>query len=140
MLIKIKKALWFTAGILFLGLAYIGTIVPGIPWSTPCLLAAWCFSKSSDRFHNYMLNHKLFGPFIRDWREGSVFPAKGKWIMFISMDVSLVIFWFATQNWKATMGMGIFFALVILWASRLPGSIEEAERRKEAGEKLGWFK
>ena len=140
MLIKIKKALWFTAGILFLGLAYIGTIVPGIPWSTPSLLAAWCFSKSSDRFHNYMLNHKLFGPFIRDWREGSVFPAKGKWIMFISMDVSLVIFWFATQNWKATMGMGIFFALVILWASRLPGSREEAERRKKAGEKLGWFK
>ena len=140
MLIKIKKALWFTAGILFLGLAYIGPIVPGIPWSTPCLLAAWCFSKSSDRFHNYMLNHKLFGPFIRDWREGSVFPAKAKWFMFIGMDVSLVIFWFATQNWKATMGMGIFFALVILWASRLPGSREEAERRKEAGEKLGWFK
>lgn len=140
MLVKIKKALWFTAGILFLGLAYIGTIVPGIPWSTPCLLATWCFSKSSERFHNYMLNHKLFGPFIRDWREGSVFPAKAKWFMFISMDVSLVIFWFATQNWKATMGMGIFFALVILWASRLPGSREEAERRKEAGEKLGWFK
>ena len=140
MLIKIKKALWFTAGILFLGIAYIGTIVPGIPWSTPCLLAAWCFSKSSERFHNYMLNHKLFGPFIRDWREGSVFPAKGKWFMFISMDVSLVIFWFATQNWKATLGMGIFFALIILWASRLPGSREEAERRKKAGEKLGWFK
>ena len=140
MLVKIKKALWFTAGILFLGLAYIGTIVPGIPWSTPCLLATWCFSKSSERFHNYMLNHKLFGPFIRDWREGSVFPAKAKWFMFISMDVSLVIFWFATQNWKATMGMGIFFALIILWASRLPGSLEEAERRKEAGKKLGWFR
>ena len=140
MLAKIKKALWFTAGILFLGLAYIGTIVPGIPWSTPCLLAAWCFSKSSERFHNYMLNHKLFGPFIKDWRDGSVFPAKAKWFMFISMDVSLIIFWFVTLNWQATLGMGIFFALIILWASRLPGSKEEADRRKENGQKLGWFK
>ena len=87
-----------------------------------------------------MMNHKLFGPFIQDWQAGSVFPSRAKWFMFISMDVSLVIFWFATQNWKATMGMGIFFALIILWASRLPGSREEAERRKEAGEKLGWFK
>ena len=140
MLEKIKKYLWFAAGILFLGIAYIGVIVPGIPWSTPSLIATYCFARSSKRFHDYMLNHKLFGPFIRDWQAGSVFPTKGKWFMFISMDVSLVIFWFATQNWKATMGMGIFFALIILWASRLPGNIEEAERRKEAGEKLGWFK
>jgi len=137
---KIKKALWFTAGILFLGIAYIGIIVPGIPWSTPSLIATYCFARSSKKFHDYMMNHKLFGPFIRDWQAGSVFPTRGKWFMFISMDVSLVIFWFATQNWKATMGMGIFFALIILWASRLPGSLEEADRRKEAGEKLGWFK
>ena len=137
---KIKRALWFTAGILFLGLAYIGMVVPGIPWSTPSLLATYCFARSSKKFHDYMLNHKLFGPFIKDWQAGSVFPSRAKWFMFISMDVSLVIFWFATQNWKATMGMGIFFALIILWASRLPGSREEAERRKEAGEKLGWFR
>ena len=137
---KIKKSLWFTAGILFLGLAYIGMIMPGIPWSTPSLIATYCFARSSKRFHDYMLNHRLFGPFIRDWQAGSVFPTKGKWFMFISMDVSLVIFWFATQNWKATMGMGILFALIILWASRLPGSREEAERRKESGQKLGWFK
>jgi uncharacterized protein len=140
MLSKIKKVLWFTAGMLFLGLAYIGMIVPGIPWSTPSLIATYCFARSSKRFHDYMMNHKLFGPFIRDWQAGSVFPSKAKWFMFISMDVSLVIFWIATQNWKATMGMGIFFALIILWASRLPGSLEEAQRRKEAGEKLGWFK
>ena len=137
---KIKKALWFTAGILFLGLAYIGMVVPGIPWSTPSLLATYCFARSSKKFHDYMLNHKLFGPFIKDWQAGSVFPSRAKWFMFISMDVSLVIFWFATQNWKATMGMGIFFALIIIWASRLPGSKEESDRRKEAGEKLGWFR
>jgi uncharacterized membrane protein YbaN (DUF454 family) len=137
---KIKRAIWFTAGLLFLGVAYIGVIVPGIPWSTPSLIAAYCFARSSKRFHDYMLNHKLFGPFIQNWREGSVFPSRAKWAMFISMDVSLVIFYLATQNWKATLYMGIFFALIILWASRLPGSPEEAARRKAAGERLGWFK
>ena len=54
---KIKKYLWFTAGILCLGIAYIGIVVPGIPWSTPSLGAAYCFARSSERFHNYMLNH-----------------------------------------------------------------------------------
>lgn len=137
---KIKKALWFTAGLIFLGIAYIGVIVPGIPWSTPSLIATYCFARSSKKFHDYMINHKLFGPFIANWNDGRVFPTKGKWFMFLSMDLSLVIMWFATNNWKAVAGMSIFFALCILWASRFPGSREEADRRKAAGEKFGWFK
>jgi len=112
MFTKIKKYLWFTAGILFLGIAYIGVIVPGIPWSTPSLIATYCFARSSERFHNYMMNHKLFGPFIKNWNDGRVYPAKVKWIMFICMDMSLVILWFATQNWKAVAGMSVFFALI----------------------------
>jgi hypothetical protein len=135
----IKKYLWFTAGLLFLGIAYIGVIVPGIPWSTPSLIATYCFARSSKRFHDYMLNHRLFGPFIKNWADGRVFPTMAKWAMFASMDASLVIMWFATHNWKAVAGMSVFFALIILWAYRLPGSKEEAERRKASGEKLGWF-
>ena len=140
MFTKIKKYLWMAAGFLFLGIAYIGVIVPGIPWSTPSLIAAYCFAKSSKRFHDYMLNHKLFGPFIKDWAEGRVYPAKVKWIMFLSMDASLVIMWFATQNWKAVAGMSVFFALILIWASRYPTTKEESDRRKAAGEKIGWFK
>jgi len=140
MFTKIKKYLWMAAGFLFLGIAYIGVIVPGIPWSTPSLIAAYCFAKSSKRFHDYMLNHKLFGPFIKDWSDGRVYPAKIKWIMFLSMDASLVILWFATQNWKAVAGMSVFFALILLWASRYPTTKEESDRRKAAGEKIGWFK
>jgi uncharacterized membrane protein YbaN (DUF454 family) len=140
MIDKIKKALWFTAGILFLGIAYIGVIVPGIPWSTPSLIAAYCFARSSKKFHDYMLNHKLFGPFITNWSDGRVYPNKVKWIMFLSMDASLVIMWLATQNWKAVAGMSVFFALILVWASRYPSTKEESDRRKAAGEKLGWFK
>jgi uncharacterized membrane protein YbaN (DUF454 family) len=140
MFTKIKKYLWMAAGFLFLGVAYIGVIVPGIPWSTPSLIAAYCFAKSSKRFHDYMLNHKLFGPFIKNWSEGRVYPAKVKWIMFFSMDASLVIMWFATHNWKAVAGMSVMFALILIWASRYPTTKEESDRRKAAGEKIGWLK
>lgn len=137
---KITKALWFTAGLLFLGIAYIGIMVPGIPWSTPSLIATYCFARSSKRFHDYMLNHRLFGPFISNWQNGRVFPSYAKWLMFISMDVSLIILWLATHNIKLVAGLGVLFALIVIWASRLPGSKEEADRRIAAGEKLGWFK
>lgn len=137
---KFKKSLWFIAGLLFLVLAYIGIIVPGIPWSTPSLLATYCFARSSKKFHDFMINHRLFGPFIKNWQTCRVFPSHAKWLMFISMDASLFILWLTTHNVKLIIGLGILFAIIIIWASRLPGSIEEANQRITEGKKLGWFK
>jgi uncharacterized protein len=137
---KIKKYLWMTAGFFFLGVAYIGVITPGIPWSTPTVAAAFCFSKGSDRWHNWIMNHKLFGPFLRNWSEKRVFPLAGKWAMVATMDISLIILWFTTYNWKLVAGVGLGMALCALWAWRYPSSPEEYQRRKDAGEKVGWFR
>jgi len=137
---KIKKALWFTLGMLLLGVAYIGVVTPGIPWSTPTVGAAYCFAKSSDRWHNFLMNHPLFGPFLRNWSEKRVFPTTGKWAMVITMDVSLIILWFTTYNWKLVGGVAIGMALCAVWALRYPSTPEEYELRKAAGKKIGWFK
>ena len=64
---KIRKAFWFTLGILLVGVAYLGVILPGLPWSTPILGATFCFAKSSPRFHAWIMNHPKFGPFVSNW-------------------------------------------------------------------------
>ena len=56
------------------------------------------------------------------------------------MTSSLVVFFLTVANVKATIYMAITFALIIGWATRYPGSRAEAERRIEAGEKIGWLK
>jgi len=137
---KIQKAFWVTLGFIFLAIAYIGVITPGIPWSTPTVIAAYCFAKGSERWHNWIMNHKLFGPFLKNWSEKRVFPIYGKWAMFITMDISLIILWFTTQNWKLVLGLGIFMALVATWAWRYPSSVEEHDKRKSEGRKIGWLK
>ena len=130
-MIKFKKAVWFTLGIVLLGVAYIGIITPGIPWSTPTVGAAFCFSKSSDRWHNWIMNHRLFGPFLRNWKEKRIFPTKAKWAMVLTMDSSLVILWFTTHNWKAVLGLGIAMIIVAAWALRYPGSVEDWEKQQK---------
>jgi uncharacterized membrane protein YbaN (DUF454 family) len=137
---KLKKAFWITLGFLFLGVAYIGIIMPGIPWSTPTVIAAFCFARGSERWHNWIMNHKLFGPFLRNWGEKRVFPTKAKWAMFITMDVSIVMLWITTQNWKIVVGTAFFMMLCAVWAWRYPGSVEEWKRRVDSGLKVGWFK
>jgi uncharacterized membrane protein YbaN (DUF454 family) len=137
---NLKKILWFSLGMICLGIAYIGIIVPGIPWSTPSFLAMLCFAKSSDRWYNYLMNHKVFGPFLKQWKEKKVYPTKVKWIMFVSMVVSLIILILTTQNWKLCLIVAFIMFLCMLWAIRYPGSEEEYERRVQSGEKIGWFK
>lgn len=137
---KIKKALWVGLGMLFLGIAYIGVVTPGIPWSTPTVAAAFCFAKGSKRWHNWIMNHKLFGPFLRNWGEKRVFPKYGKWAMIFTMDLSLIILWVTTQNWKLVAGVAVGMALCAIWALRYPSTVEEYEERKKQGRKIGWFK
>jgi uncharacterized membrane protein YbaN (DUF454 family) len=137
---KIKKALWFSLGIFLVGIAYIGLITPGIPWSTPTVGAAICFAKSSDRMHSWLYNHKTFGPFLRGWQEKRIFPQKMKYLMLVTMTSTLVFTWFVTGNLKAVLYSGLFMAAVAMWAWRYPSSEKEYQRRKDAGLRIAWLK
>lgn len=129
---NIKKTAWIILGFICLGIAYIGIVTPGIPWSTPTVGAAVCFAKGSDKWHNWIMNHKWFGPFLSNWQEKRIFPTKAKWAMIITMDTSLIILWLTTHNWKLVAGTAIVMALVAIWALRYPGSLEAWQERQRS--------
>lgn len=137
---NIKKALWFTAGIILLGIAFIGVYLPGLPWSTPAVGAAYCFSKSSERMHRWLYSHPLFGPFLTGWQEKRIFPTKFKYFMVLTMMSSLALMWFTTGNLTAILWTGGFMILVCLWGWRYPGSEEEYQRRIAAGKRIAWLR
>jgi uncharacterized membrane protein YbaN (DUF454 family) len=135
-----KKILWFSLGILLLAVAYAGLILPGIPWSTPAVGAAFCFAKSSDRMHKWLYSHKIFGPFLIGWQEKKIFPTKFKYFMIGTMTISLIIMWFTTGNIAAILGSGLFMLLVAIWGWRYPGSEEEYQSRVTEGKRIAWLK
>jgi uncharacterized membrane protein YbaN (DUF454 family) len=136
---NIKKTIWLILGFASLAMAYIGIIVPGIPFSIFLVFAAYCFSKSSKRMHDWIYNHKYFGPFLTNWVNYRVFPTKVKYAMVIVMSSSLLFLWFTTENIKAVVWSGGFMALVAIWAWRYPGTLNEYDRRVEQGKRVAWF-
>ena len=133
-----KKFLWNILGFLSLGMAYIGVITPGIPYSPFVVFSAYCFSKGNERMHRWLYNHKLFGPFLTNWGEKRVFPQKMKYFMLAMMTTSLVIMSF-TVPVKGVIYTGIFMCFVAVWAWRYPSSVEEHDRRIADGKKVGWI-
>jgi uncharacterized membrane protein YbaN (DUF454 family) len=138
--VNIKKFGWLCLGFLSLGVAYIGVVMPGIPFSIPAVFAAYCFAKSSERMHTWLYNHKLFGPFLTNWEQKKVFPRKAKYMMLGFMSLALILMIVFTGNWKAVMYSGSFMAFGAYWGWRFPDTPEEYDRRIKAGEKIGLFK
>jgi|TARA_B110000503_G_scaffold105522_1_gene157469 uncharacterized protein len=137
---QIKKYLWMGLGFISLGMAYIGVITPGLPYSIFVVFAAYCFSKGNERMHNWIMNHKLFGPFLRNWGERRVFPTKMKFFMVFMMSTSLCIMLFTGVKPIGIISTAIFMACVAVWAWRFPGSVEEHQRRKTNNKRIGWLK
>jgi uncharacterized membrane protein YbaN (DUF454 family) len=119
-------------------MAYVGLITPGIPYSPFVVFAAYCFAKGSPKMHAWLYNHKIFGPFLTNWGEKRVFPTKMKYFMLAMMSTSLIIMSF-TVPVRGVVYTGIFMLCVAVWAWRFPGSVEEHDKRIEAGRKIGWF-
>lgn len=62
--------LWFAAGWLSVGLGGIGVVVPGVPTTVFFIVAAACFTRSSPRFEQWVLDLPKIGPLVRDYRAG----------------------------------------------------------------------
>jgi uncharacterized membrane protein YbaN (DUF454 family) len=137
---NIKKAFWYVLGMLCLGMSYVGFVTPGIPFSIFLVGAASCFAKSSKKMHAWLYSHPWFGEFLTNWTEMKVFPLRAKYAMGAVMSSTVLFTYIATGNIVAVLWSGGFMTLVAIATWRYPSSVEEYNRRKEAGEKIGWFK
>lgn len=135
-----KKLFWNALGFISLGLAYVGVVTPGMPYSIFVVFAAYCFSKGSERMHRWIYNHKLFGPFLTNWGSKRVFPTSMKWFMLAMMSSSLIIMTFTGVKLIGIMSTAAFMAVVAGWAWRFPGSVAEWQYRKDNNKRIGWLK
>lgn len=119
---KIKILCWKITGLLCVGLAILGAILPILPTTVFLIMATACFAKSSPRMQKKLLNNKTFGPLIHEWQQHRSIPRKAKRIALLTIILSLVWSAYLLQNMMLTL---LVFLLVIgpfifLW--RLPES------------------
>ena len=80
--------LWFVGGLLSVAIGGIGVVVPGLPTTVFFIVAAACFSRSSPRFEQWVLNLPKIGRTVRDYRAGLGMPRRSK-IIAVTMIVAL---------------------------------------------------
>ena len=108
----------FILGWLLFALGFVGAFLPVLPTTPFMLLALWCFARSSDRFHDWLYTHRLFGPPLQQWHEYRVIPLAAKLTALFFMSASLIyLFVFlTTAAWvkvlmTTSMALGAWFIL-----------------------------
>ncbi len=117
---RLYRLLLIAAGWFSLALGVIGIVVPLMPTTVFVLAAAFCFARSSERFHLWLMQHRLFGPMVRNYQSGQGLPRRVRrravMVMWATMALSV---WIVGTWWSAALLVPIGLAVTV-YLYRLP--------------------
>tara|TARA_Y100000590_G_C15050687_1_gene762531 strand:- start:47 stop:421 length:375 start_codon:yes stop_codon:yes gene_type:complete len=122
---KIYKYFLITLGWVCVGIAFIGIFTPGIPTTPLLLVALWAFAKSSKKFHSWLINHKRFGPILKNWENHKVVPKNAKIIMVIFQIFAVIMLYWSTKSLLYSIMLAILLIFVARYVISLPSSAPE---------------
>lgn len=85
------RTLWLVAGLVSLALGAAGVFLPLVPTVPFMLLAAFCFARSSERLHAWLLSHPTFGPPIADWRDRGAISQRAKRLATVAIVATFLV-------------------------------------------------
>lgn len=105
----IRKAILIFVGTVCVGLGVLGMFLPLLPTTVFLLMAAYCYSRSSERFHTWLLNNRFCGKYIRNYKSGQGISIRQK-------VTTITILW-------ASIGFSIWMIGGSFWVSLLLAAI-----------------
>lgn len=120
---QVRRVVLIATGCISFLLGVAGIFLPLLPTAPFMILSAYCWAKSSRRFHDALMAHATFGPMIRQWQEKGTMPRRTKYVALTMMTVSIVCvcFIFAVPpvgKWSAMVVM----VPMMIWVATRPVS------------------
>ncbi|WP_426759075.1 DUF454 family protein [Enterobacter cloacae complex sp. 370H10] len=123
-----QRTILIIIGWLAVVLGTLGIVLPLLPTTPFILLAAWCFARSSPRFHHWLLYRSWFGGYLRHWQKHRAMPprAKPRAIAFILITFAVSL-WLVKMMWVRILLLAILACLLIfMW--RIPVVDEKQQK------------
>lgn len=116
----VRWLLWL-AGSVSLALGLIGVVLPGLPTTPFILLTAACYAKASPRLHGWLVNHRFFGPMVRDWEAHRSLTRRNKTVAQVSMVVMVGLSAWGLRERPVVLAIVLIAALIgVLVVARIP--------------------
>ncbi|MDO8326408.1 MAG: YbaN family protein [Cypionkella sp.] len=107
------RVIWLLVGLLSVAMAVVGAFLPLLPTVPFLLLAAICFSKSSDRLHVWLIQHGRLGPPIKAWQNSGSISLPAKWMASLSVLAAIGISLLLGLSWRILLIQAIALVCVM---------------------------
>ncbi|HKP68386.1 MAG TPA: YbaN family protein [Pyrinomonadaceae bacterium] len=130
----VRKAILIFAGTVCVALGVLGMFLPLLPTTVFLLMAAYCYSRSSEKFHNWLLNNRLCGAYIRNYKSGRGISMRQKVttisILWVSIGVSIWLlgggFWSTLLLLAVLIGVTLHLVLLKTYCAETADEKDEA--------------
>jgi hypothetical protein len=126
---RLVRVLFNLAGTVALGLGLLGIFLPLLPTTPFVLLAAGCYARGSERFHQWLLANRTFGPMVYEWERHRSLPYRTKVtaIVLMSTTMAISIVFFVRPAWLKIV-LGLFGVGLAIWMYRIPSRDRQARK------------
>ena len=94
---------------IFLALALVGILLPGLPTVPFLLLAAWFAARGSPRLHGWLYAHPRIGKLLIDWETEKAISRKSKVLAVLMLVASWLIMFHKLNNpWVLSVLAALF--------------------------------
>ncbi|HEN3479504.1 TPA: DUF454 family protein [Yersinia enterocolitica] len=115
-----SRWLLIALGWLAVVLATLGVVLPLLPTTPFLLLAAWCFARSSPRFHHWLLYRSWFGSYLRTWQQHRALPPGAKWKAILVTVLTFAISLWLVKIWWVRGILLVILTLLLIFMLRMP--------------------
>jgi uncharacterized membrane protein YbaN (DUF454 family) len=127
----VLRAVLFGVGALAFATGVLGIFLPLLPATPLFILAAACFARAYRPFHEWMLQHRIIGPMLREWHQHRSIPYRTKMVAIVTMLLSFgsSIYFVVKPLWLQLV-LGAFALGLATWMYRIP-SRDRALRQRD---------
>lgn len=117
-----KRLFFLVLACVFLMIAMLGVVTPGLPTTEFVLLGAWCAAKGSQRFHEWLMNRSFFGAMIRHWQEDKSIHRNSKITATCMMllSITLMVIWVPHPLMVGILSIMMLISIAWIWSRPEP--------------------
>lgn len=115
-----KRTILIIIGWLAVVLATLGVVLPLLPTTPFLLLAAWCFARSSPRFHYWLLYRSWFGSYLRHWQQHRALPPGAKLRAIIFIVITFAVSLYVVQILWVRLFLLMMMGALLFFMWRMP--------------------
>ncbi|MEW8505829.1 MAG: YbaN family protein [Candidatus Thiodiazotropha sp.] len=105
---------------LFLALALVGIVVPGLPTVPFLLLSAWFAARGSQRLHRWLYQHPHFGKLLIDWEQQGAISRSSKIVAVVLILIAWLVMYLQISNLWVVAGMSLLLTGIVVFLLTRP--------------------